>query len=321
MPEVAVLLATYNGSRYIWEQIRSLADNTTPFTLHWLDDKSTDDTETAVRKCVDAVKITLREWRHQSHLGVPGTFFYLLECVEADIYLFCDQDDIWEAGKLDATVRYLQKHSSAPTLAFTGASIFDQDQPSVFKRPVDFSPEGKMARLVQKAQLFAFMPGCPPAKTQGFTRPLRDLFLLHKDVAQEYAAYHDWWIYDIATASADLALLAEAPGVLHRRHSENLCGKVLQSEKRWLYRTWHQNQLLRKMAARHAQGLLMAADTLPPGDRLDRMVEFARIVACLERRQTPFAALRLARLGIVHAGSPVSMALNCLMAGVQSNLC
>lgn len=313
--EVAVLLATYNGSRFVWRQIQSLSENATAFTLHWLDDKSTDNTVAAVRKCARAASIPLKEWRCDRHLGVPGSFFHLLERVEADIYLFCDQDDIWEAGKLDATVEYLLAHASEPALAFTGASLFDQDQPGVIRRPVDFSPNGHIARLLREGRLFAFMPGCPPAKTQGFTGALRDLFLSHKETAYAYAAFHDWWFYDIATACADIRMLSDAPGVLHRRHESNLCGKVFGSERRWPYRIWHQNQILRRIAARHARGLLIASKTLPPGERLDRMVALAQMVAGLEQRQSIITALRLVRLGFAPAGSRLAMSVNCVVSG------
>src|SRR5205823_13588786 len=93
---VAVLLATYNGERYVEKQLRSLEQNDTKFTLHWLDDHSTDNTRSIVRTVARESDIELREWHQSRHLGVPLAFFQMLECAEADIYLFCDQDDIWQ---------------------------------------------------------------------------------------------------------------------------------------------------------------------------------------------------------------------------------
>jgi rhamnosyltransferase len=93
---VAVLLATYNGGEYVDQQIRSLKENATPSTLHWLDDHSSDNTRSAVRASALTMGIPLCAWHQPRHQGVPGAFFQLIECVEADIYLFCDQDDIWQ---------------------------------------------------------------------------------------------------------------------------------------------------------------------------------------------------------------------------------
>src|SRR5207249_3722411 len=106
-PKVALLLATYNGARFVEPQIRSLKENSVPFTLHWIDDHSTDDTRDAVRASALDSRIDFVEWHQPQHKGYPGAFFQLLECVDADIYLFCDQDDIWQPGKIDATVANL----------------------------------------------------------------------------------------------------------------------------------------------------------------------------------------------------------------------
>jgi len=56
--------------------------------------------------------------------GVPGTFFQLLECVDADIYLFCDQDDIWQRGRIDATVAHLLPDLASPVLCSSDPLMF-----------------------------------------------------------------------------------------------------------------------------------------------------------------------------------------------------
>ena len=123
--KVAVLLATYNGARFIEPQINSFKENATPFTLHWLDDHSTDNNRDAVRASALRSGIDFREWHQPQHWGYPGAFFQLLECVDADIYLFCDQDDIWQPGKIDATVADLLPDISSPALCFSDPLIFE----------------------------------------------------------------------------------------------------------------------------------------------------------------------------------------------------
>src|SRR5690349_5263864 len=81
-PLVAVLLPTYNGARFVETQIRSLRENERPFTLHWIDDHSNDDTRQVVRDSAATSGIDLREWHQPEHQGWPGTFFQLLECVD-----------------------------------------------------------------------------------------------------------------------------------------------------------------------------------------------------------------------------------------------
>jgi len=77
-PTVAVLLPTYNGARYVDAQIRSLTQNTIPFTLHWLDDHSSDETCAAVAASARNAGIELKEWHQPHHLGFPATFLLLM---------------------------------------------------------------------------------------------------------------------------------------------------------------------------------------------------------------------------------------------------
>jgi len=134
---VAVLLATYNGARFLEPQIRSLKENAVPFTLHWLDDHSNDDTREALRALTRSVGIELHEWHQPQHLGVPGAFFQLLECVDADFYLFCDQDDIWQPGKIDTTVANLFPDIDSPVICCSDPFVFDDRQPEVLHRLSD----------------------------------------------------------------------------------------------------------------------------------------------------------------------------------------
>jgi len=316
--KVAVLLATYNGSRYIDPQLRSLKENSVPFTLHWLDDHSSDDTRGAVRTAALSAGIRLHEWRDTEHHGVPGSYFRLLEQVEADIYLFCDQDDIWEPGKIDATVGSLLPDSTSPALCFTDLLIFRDSEPGVLQRMYDFGPDGNVASLLGESKMCMFMPGCASAQTQGFTRPLRDIFLKHKSTAQTYAAMHDWWMYDMAIASGVVRMLPNAPRVLCRRGHESFTTGLYPKTGHRLARTWRTYQWVRRITSRHARGVILATETLPPGPRLQRVLEPARLVALLDRRQSPAAAVRLARYGRITVRGRLPMALISLFTDAQS---
>jgi glycosyltransferase involved in cell wall biosynthesis len=296
-PKVAVLLATYNGAKHIEPQIRSLRENTIQFTLHWLDDHSTDNTREAVRTSASNSGIELKEWHQPQRQRVPGAFFQLLECVDADIYLFCDQDDIWQPGKIDATVANLLPDLASPVLCFSDPLVFKDGEPELRHRLSDVFG-AKLAVAMQESRVF--MTILAPGHTQGFTRPLRDLFLRHKDIARAYVPCHDWWMYIIAVASGSARILSNAPTTLYRRHGNNMSAALF----RWSGKgvghfaaTWSLQQLLRRAIARGAEGFVLASATLTPGPQLDRLLAIARLVATLDRRQSPAALIRLARLG------------------------
>jgi len=294
-PEVAVLLPTYNGTRFIEPQLESLTRNSTPFTLHWLDDHSTDNTREAVRALAQSLGIRLVEWHQPEHLGVPGTFFKLLECVDADIYLFCDQDDIWQPGKIDATVANLLPDVASPVLCFSDFLLFYQDAPETFYRMTDVLG----LRLPAALEVSRALTSPPPAgSTTGFTRPLREIYLRHKDIARAYAVMHTWWMYLLAVACGTHRMLSDVPTTLYRRHGNNVTSRYVgRGLIGGLISNWRLQQWLRRGVARQAEGFMLAAPTLTPGPKLERLLAIAPFVATLHRRQSPVTLLRLARRG------------------------
>jgi glycosyltransferase involved in cell wall biosynthesis len=307
--EVAVLLATYNGARFIEQQIESLTANSTPFTLHWLDDYSTDNTREVVRAVALRNNVALKEWHQPKHLGVPGTFFQLLELVETDIYLFCDQDDIWQPGKIDATVATLIPDIALPVLCCTDSLIFKDGSPETSYRFSDLA-RIKPEVALQGSRLFMslFVNG----HTQGFTRPLRDIYMTHKHIARAYAFVHDEWMYIIATAAGAVRLMSAAPTVLYRWHRNNASGAALTWEgksKGYIGITWRQQQYVRRGIARHARGFLLAAPTLPTSPKLKSLLEIGRMIATIDRRQSPLALIRLALRGGIWPNTRQAMRL------------
>ena len=293
---VAVLLATYNGAPYLGQQLESLTQNVTRFTLHWLDDHSTDDTRTVVRERALSLGIELKEWHQPERLRLPGAFFQLLESVEADIYLFCDQDDIWQPGKIDMAVLDLAPDLGSPVLGFSDSLMFYDDEPGIVRRVSEVFGSRPRSAMEESR---VFMTVIAPGHTQCFTRPLRDLYLAHKVIARTYARNHDAWMYLIASAVGSVRMLPDTPTALYRQHDANVTAGLLRGGRRLDRRalTWKQYQALRPRVARHAQGFVLAAPTLIPSKRLERLVALARQVATLDRRQSAVDLFKLASAG------------------------
>lgn len=295
---VAVLLSTYNGARFIEPQLRSLKENKTRFTLHWLDDHSTDDTREVLRAAARNLGIDLREWHQEKRQGYPGVFFQLLDCVDADIYLFCDQDDIWQPGKIDVTVANLLPDLGSPVLCFSDPFMFKDSNPEVMHRISELIGDARPPKSQQDSRLFMTFPSV--GHTQGLTRPLRELYLRHKEIAREYAFAHDWWMYLIAVAAGKRRLLSDVPTTLYRRHGNNFTEQLINEITAGGFRVasqWRLQQLLRPNVARQAEGFVRAAPTLPQGPKLQRVLELAQLVATTNRRQSLAAVIRLARSG------------------------
>lgn len=292
-PTVAVLLATYNGARFIDEQIRSLSENDTPFTLHWLDDHSTDNTREAARSAALSYGVDLREWHQPHRLSVPGTFFELMDRVDADIYLFCDQDDIWQRGKIDATVANLLPDVVSPVLCFSDPLLFYHDEPETFYRLSDITHTPAPAAL-QDSRCFL----CNPAVGQsiGFTRGLRDIYLKHKDIARTHAYMHSYWMYVIAVAVGGARMLSDVPVTLYRQHGKNASSAYYARSRNFISHIvskWRATDSFRRGTSRQTRGFILASSTLPLGPNLDRLLGIASLVAQVDRRQSPLALARL----------------------------
>ena len=315
---VAVLLATYNGAKFVEEQLVSLTRNSARFILHWIDDHSTDDTRQIVRAVAAREGINVQEWHRDSHQGVPGTFFDLLERVEADIYLFCDQDDIWQPGKIDVAVRTLAPDLSKVALCSSDFLMFrDREHQNSHRLSVltGLTP----AAAVEESRLFMAMAANGHA--QGFTRPLRDLFIKHKHVAREYAYMHDEWMHNLAVASGSVRFLSDVPTTLFRWHGGNTSGAFFVWRGKnpgHLGATWEQRQRLRRVLAHHARGFILAAPTLPPSEKLERVLKIARVISTLDQRQSLFSLVKLIRDGVMWPSRRLALGLaaTCLCSSV-----
>ncbi|NJP39849.1 glycosyltransferase [Oscillospiraceae bacterium HV4-5-C5C] len=124
-PKVNILLATYNGSLYINDQIESiLSQSYKNINLYIIDDCSSDNTIEIICRFSDK-RIILID--NNKKYGYPGAFNYLLKnCSDADYYCYADQDDIWNRDKVERAVNMMEKYErSNPSLYFADYIICD----------------------------------------------------------------------------------------------------------------------------------------------------------------------------------------------------
>jgi len=319
-PEIAVLLATYNGARFVQAQIESYTKNTTPFALHWLDDHSTDNTREVVRSAARAAGVELFEWHQSKRLGYPGVYFELIDRVDADIYFFSDQDDIWQEGKIDVSVAHVLPEITSPLLCFSDPLLFYDEEPEVLYAYSDINHVKAPAVLRSSRSLLTVVV---LGQSMTITRPLREMYLRHKDIARNYAAGHDWWFYLLAVTAGKARMLADAPTTLWRQHDSNVSGELFRRDRTLasqITSKWRLQRLLRQAMSRLAQGFLHAASTLPPGPVLDELLALAPLVAGIDRKQSPAT---LARLLLRRAMAPswrhqFWLSLSCLFSDANT---
>lgn len=213
-PKIHILLSTYNGERYLTEQLNSiLKQNYQNFVLYIRDDGSTDRTLLLLEDYIKAHpeasgKIQLLPNPSSQNLGYMGSFWQLLDCCGgADYYAFCDQDDIWLPNKLEAGIAMLEKETAKlPLLYFSNYNYCDEQLHLLHPAPAPVLP------ITFRDVLF-YTPAF------GFSiiinESLRQLALKTSDRTQ---LPHDGWVQKIAAAFGKVLYDSQCTA-LYRRHS------------------------------------------------------------------------------------------------------
>ncbi|WP_422658501.1 glycosyltransferase family 2 protein [Paenibacillus sp. EC2-1] len=219
MKRVQVLLSTYNGERYIAEQIESIMKQSYPnVTVLIRDDGSSDGTLEKIQqmKQVYSGRIQLIEGTNS---GVVGSFFELLNRSDpyADYYCFCDQDDVWLAHKVKSALSKLdtavQNHE--PAMAFTSTELTDGE----------LNPKGiwPMPPLRKPSFYNALYENVAVGATITINKLARDLFIYGKSVDSKKILMHDWWFYLLVSAFGKV-IYDHQPSMMYRQHENNVVG-------------------------------------------------------------------------------------------------
>ena len=124
---ISVAMCTYNGSRFLAEQLESIGRQTKPpFELIICDDGSTDSTPEIVRNFADGAPFPVRFIRNEVKLGSTRNFEQAIRRCSGDAIALCDQDDVWQKDKLEWAARVLESDPEVGGV-FSDALLIDED--------------------------------------------------------------------------------------------------------------------------------------------------------------------------------------------------
>ena len=107
MTSVSVAMATFNGARYIRQQLASLAAQShLPLELVVTDDGSTDETLNLVDEFATHAPFPVFVHRNKTRLGHRANFLQAAILCTSDLVAFCDQDDVWHRRKIEVLVPF-----------------------------------------------------------------------------------------------------------------------------------------------------------------------------------------------------------------------
>jgi glycosyltransferase involved in cell wall biosynthesis len=217
-PLVAVLLCTYNGERFLAEQLESIERQThTNWTLTVSDDGSTD----ATYALLDACKSRLGEARCVIEHGPAKGFsanFLSLTCranIQADFYAWSDQDDVWYDNKLQRAIEFLKRMPvHVPALYCGRTELIHECGAHMGYSPLFTLPPGLANALVQNIG---------GGNTMMFNHAA--MLLLREAGGGVEIVSHDWWAYLLVSGCGGQVIYDAQPSIRYRQHDGNLVGR------------------------------------------------------------------------------------------------
>lgn len=214
-----VLLAVWNGARFLSAQLKSLDEQTgvAPPALLWRDDGSTDDSCSIMDAWARTSASEVRRIQDpQGRIGSTRSFLALLAAApdDATYFAFCDQDDVWLPDKCARAATALRAvPMTRPAIYCTTQLVVDHALNPIGLSPVPARPPGFNNALVQN-----IVTGC----TAVLNPAARRLLLAAPPPPERQ--WHDWWAYLLVTAAGGQVLVDPTPAVLYRQHSANSVG-------------------------------------------------------------------------------------------------
>lgn len=212
MKKINICLSTYNGERYLSEQIESiLSQSYKNWQLLIRDDGSKDNTINIINKFTEKdSRIKFINKDNIENLGVHKSFYTIVKYESADFYFFCDQDDVWKPDKLDVFLSYMEENdNSVPVLYYSSLTTVDSELNVISERMFSRSKAMNITENLVKNEIV----GCVTA--------------INSSLANE-------WLYSgIGMHDSHLALLALSTGKLvyikestiyYRQHENNVIG-------------------------------------------------------------------------------------------------
>lgn len=215
-PLVAILLCTYNGARFLEEQLDSVFTQEHSNINVWAsDDGSTDRT-------MDILRNYRTSWGEEKLNITSGprhgfaANFLSLTCnpgIDADFFAFADQDDIWQSDKLSRALSQLQSiPADVPALYCTRTRLIDEAN-----NITGYSPLYRRRPSFNNALVQSLASG----NSMVMNKAAHDVLC---KAGPRHVASHDWWTYMLITGVGGIVTYSRHPSVLYRQHDQNVLG-------------------------------------------------------------------------------------------------
>lgn len=221
MLKISILLSTYNGEKYLKEQLDSLFLQTYKnFEIIVRDDCSTDKTKDILKEYEKMYpnKISLIE-DDEGNLRSTRSFMRLLENSDSEYVMFCDQDDVWLPEKVEMTLKKIiemkQKFGDIPLLVHTDLEVVDESLSIINNSFFNFQKIDPYKDSFNNFLMQNVITGCTVMINKKLVQkclPISDGVIIH-----------DWWAGLVASKFGRIGYLSQAT-IQYRQHVDNVVG-------------------------------------------------------------------------------------------------
>ena len=217
--KIDVLLPTYNGEKYLREQIDSILNQTHQnINLIIADDRSKDSTINILKE-YEKKDDRIRVFVHEKNQGVVKNIEFLLKLVECDYYMLADQDDVWLPEKIEKSLKKLKETNS--DLIFGDLEVVDKDLKTIYTSFNDFMLlSRKIDKYINDYRLnyiYNCVTGCTVLAKK---ETIKNIIPIPK---KSKYLIHDHWIGLMASIYGKVAYMPEKY-IKYRQHGNNQVG-------------------------------------------------------------------------------------------------
>lgn len=223
MDKICVLMSTYNGEKYLQEQIDSVfSQKNVEVLLYVRDDGSTDNTISILQKNATDKNI---KYYSGNNLKPALSFFDLMKnAPDFDYYAFCDQDDVWLDDKLSIALTRIKNHEKDVPMLYYGRPRLVDSKLRSMKTPLATLD---VIDTFESSIIESNATGC----TMVFNRKLLEIV---RSKTPDYIYMHDLWIHKICLLFNGVIFFDKDVHILYRQHNNNVVGmtnSVIQKNK------------------------------------------------------------------------------------------
>lgn len=221
---IDILLAAYNGEKFLAEQLDSILSQTEKgWRIIICDDCSSDGTFEIAQKYAERFPEKIKAVRNDTPSGsAKANFIKMMSLSEGDYIMFSDQDDLWLKDKIKVTLDRMteaeKKHPNEPVAVHTELMIADSRLEVIHRSFTKYQGLDANMRSLNRLLAQNNVTGC----TMMINRPLADLV---KNISPDDMLMHDWWTA-IAAAAFGRIEFVDIPTIKYRQHGNNQLGAV-----------------------------------------------------------------------------------------------